>query len=66
MDNKDLWHGLLQAAADSEDQWPGRLCEVAYSEVSFLAAARLLVQYSMIETRESVQGSFGMHPVVHR
>ncbi|KAK0741192.1 hypothetical protein B0T18DRAFT_419659 [Schizothecium vesticola] len=66
IDNKDLWHGLLQTAAHKQKQWPWWLREMAYSEVRFMAAVRLLIQYSMIETGESVQGSFSMHPVVHR
>ena len=66
VDNKDLWHGLLQAAADGREQWPGWLCEMACNEVRFLDAVRLLLRYSMIEAQESVQGSYIMHPVVHR
>jgi len=66
IDNKDLWHGLLQMAADSGEHWPGWLREMASSEVAFLDAARLLLRYSMIGAQESVQGSYVMHPVVHR
>ncbi|KAK4180619.1 hypothetical protein QBC36DRAFT_286428 [Triangularia setosa] len=49
VDNKDLWHGLLQAAVDGGEQWPGWLCNMACNEVRFLEAARLLLRYSMIE-----------------
>ncbi|VBB78499.1 Putative protein of unknown function [Podospora comata] len=74
IDNKDLWYGLLQAAAYGGEQWPGWLCDIACNEVRFLDAARLLLRYSMIEARESVQGSgsgsgsssYSIHPVVHR
>ncbi|KAK4170949.1 hypothetical protein QBC36DRAFT_295822 [Triangularia setosa] len=68
VDNKDLWHGLLQAAADRGEQWPEWLCDMAYNEVRFLDAVRLLFRYSMIEARESVKGSgsYSIHPVVHR
>ncbi|KAK3933659.1 hypothetical protein QBC46DRAFT_275340, partial [Diplogelasinospora grovesii] len=66
VDSRDLWHGLLQAAADGGEQWPGWLCEIAGNEVRYLDAARLLLRYSMIEAQESVQGSHMMHPVVHR
>ncbi|KAK3934113.1 Tetratricopeptide repeat-domain-containing protein [Diplogelasinospora grovesii] len=66
IDSRDLWHGLLQAAADGGEQWPGWLCEIAGNEVRYLDAARLLLRYSMIEAQESVQGSHMMHPVVHR
>ncbi|KAK4172306.1 hypothetical protein QBC36DRAFT_247809 [Triangularia setosa] len=63
-DNKELW----QAASDGGEQWPGWLCDMAYNEVRFLDAARLLLCYSMIKARESVQGSgsYSIHPVVHR
>ena len=66
VDNKDLWHGLLQAVAEAGEQWPEWLYEMACNEVRFLDAARLLLRYSMIETQESVQGSYFIHPVVHR
>ncbi|KAG7289881.1 hypothetical protein NEMBOFW57_006258 [Staphylotrichum longicolle] len=66
LDNKDLWHGLLQEAEDGGDRWPEWLCEIASSEIKFLDAARLLLRYSMIEAQESVRGSYMMHPVVHR
>jgi len=64
--NKDLWHGLLQAAADSRERWPRWLYNLACNEVFFLGATRLLLRYSMIEAQESLQGSYMMHPVVHR
>ena len=66
VDSRDLWRGLLQAATDGGEQWPGWLREIAGSEVRYLDAARLLLRYSMIEARESVRGSYMMHPVVHR
>ena len=66
VDGRDLWHGLLQAAAEGGEQWPGWLCDVAGNEVRYLDAVRLLLRYSMIESQESVQGSHMMHPVVHR
>jgi hypothetical protein len=52
LDNKDVWYGLLQAAADGGEEWPGWLCEMAGGEVRFLDVARLLLRYSMIEARE--------------
>ncbi|KAK4031668.1 hypothetical protein C8A01DRAFT_51327 [Parachaetomium inaequale] len=66
VDSRDLWRGLLQAAADGGEQWPGWLREIAGSEVRYLDAARLLLRYSMIEAGESVRGGYMMHPVVHR
>jgi len=66
IDNKDLWHGLLQTAANGIGQWPEWLCEMASNEVTFLGAARILLRYSMIEAEESAQGNYMIHPVVHR
>jgi tetratricopeptide (TPR) repeat protein len=65
LDNNDLWHGLLRAAADDKQQ-PGWLREMACNEVRFMNAVQLLLRYSMIEARESVRGSYMVHPVVHR
>ncbi|KAI3332970.1 FabD/lysophospholipase-like protein [Ustulina deusta] len=65
LDNKDMWHGLLQAASGPA-RWPEWLCEMACNEVSYLEAARLLLRYSMIEAQESVSGGYSMHQVVHR
>ncbi|KAF4340652.1 tetratricopeptide repeat domain protein [Fusarium beomiforme] len=67
LDNKQLWHGLLAAAAGGPaDQWPSWLSEMGRNVVQFLDAIRLLLQYSMIETQEGSKGSYSMHPVVHR
>ncbi|KAM7213696.1 hypothetical protein V8F06_010895, partial [Rhypophila decipiens] len=66
VDGRDLWHGLLQAAAEGGEQWPGWLCDVAGNEVRYLDAVRLLLRYSVIEPQEAMQGSHTMHPVVHR
>jgi tetratricopeptide (TPR) repeat protein len=66
LDNRDLWHGLLQVAADSREHWPEWVREIACNEVEFLNATRLLLRYSLIDSQESVQGSYYMHPVVHR
>ena len=65
LDNKDLWRSLLGAIRDGE-RLPDWLREMAGSEVTFMDAIRLLVRYSMIEAQESMQGSYMMHPVVHR
>ncbi|CAK7223200.1 hypothetical protein SBRCBS47491_005129 [Sporothrix bragantina] len=64
--NKDLWYGLLQAAAVNRELWPEWLREMAYNEAKFLGTVRLLLRYSMIEVEESEQGSYNIHPVVHR
>ncbi|KAK4251063.1 kinesin light chain [Corynascus novoguineensis] len=66
INNKDLWHGLLQKARDDGDKWPAWLIELASSEVKFLDAVQLLSRYSMIEAQDSMPGSYAMHPVVHR
>ncbi|KAL1892639.1 hypothetical protein Sste5346_006924 [Sporothrix stenoceras] len=41
--NKDLWYGLLQAAAVSQEdeQWPEWLREIAYTEAKFINTGRL-------------------------
>ncbi len=65
LSNQDLWHGLLQASPDSK-QWPGWLSGMADNKVKFIDAVRLLLRYSMVEAQESVQGSYMMHPVVHK
>ncbi|KAL1893605.1 hypothetical protein Sste5346_006436 [Sporothrix stenoceras] len=62
--NKDLWYGLLQAAAVSQEdeQWPEWLREIAENQAKFLNTVRLLLRYSMIEVQESEQGSYNLHP----
>ncbi|KAK3947253.1 hypothetical protein QBC32DRAFT_224584 [Pseudoneurospora amorphoporcata] len=58
LDNRDLWHNLLQVARDGGEQWPGWLRDIA-CEVRFLDVAGLLFRYSMIEARESEEkGNF--------
>ncbi|KAK3340122.1 hypothetical protein B0H65DRAFT_510321 [Neurospora tetraspora] len=66
LDNREMWHSLLQVARNDQEQWPKWLCDIACNEVKFLNIAKLLLRYSMIETRESEQSSYSMHPVVHR
>ncbi|KAH6974923.1 hypothetical protein EDB80DRAFT_881846 [Ilyonectria destructans] len=68
LDNKQLWHGLLGAAAVAEgaDRWPDWLREMARNVVRFLDSVGLLLRYSMVETQEGLTGSYSMHPVVHR
>ncbi|KAH6985405.1 hypothetical protein EDB80DRAFT_224855 [Ilyonectria destructans] len=68
LDNKQLWHGLLGAAAVAEvtDRWPDWLREMARNKVRFLDSIGLLLRYSMVETQEGSTASYSMHPVVHR
>ncbi|KAH6981463.1 hypothetical protein EDB80DRAFT_899547 [Ilyonectria destructans] len=68
LDNKQLWHGLLGAAAvaGGADGWPDWLKEMARNVVRFLDSIGLLLRYSMVETQEGSTGSYSMHPVVHR
>ncbi|KAK1780029.1 hypothetical protein QBC45DRAFT_477241 [Copromyces sp. CBS 386.78] len=66
LDNREMWHSLLQVARNDKEQWPKWLCDIACNEVKFLNMATLLLRYSMIEVRESAQSSYSMHPVVHR
>ncbi|KAH7124926.1 hypothetical protein B0J13DRAFT_628227 [Dactylonectria estremocensis] len=68
LDNKQLWHGLLRAAAVAEGigAWPDWLREMARNKVRFLDSIGLLLRYSMVETQQGLTGSYSMHPVVHR
>ncbi|KAK4039462.1 acyl transferase/acyl hydrolase/lysophospholipase [Parachaetomium inaequale] len=66
VDNKDMFHALLQAPTLDSGKLPDWVCEMASNEARFLNAARLLCRYSMIEANECVAGSYNMHPVVHR
>ncbi|USP81646.1 hypothetical protein yc1106_08920 [Curvularia clavata] len=69
LDNRDLWHGLFDAACQASEvatrllsEWIG---EIARSELAFSRAMQLLRNYSLAE---AVEGSAGytMHPVVHQ
>ncbi|KAH7151967.1 hypothetical protein B0J13DRAFT_470560, partial [Dactylonectria estremocensis] len=68
LDSKQLWHGLLGAAAVAKgvDGWPDWLREMARNKVRFLDSIGLLLRYSMVETQQGLIGSYSMHPVVHR
>ncbi|KAK3334836.1 hypothetical protein B0H65DRAFT_436208 [Neurospora tetraspora] len=66
LDNREMWHSLLQVARNDQEQWPEWLRDIAGKEVKFFNIATLLLRYSMIEVRESEQSSYSMHPVVHR
>ncbi|KAK3347623.1 hypothetical protein B0H65DRAFT_424197, partial [Neurospora tetraspora] len=66
LDNREMWHSLLQVARNDQEQWPKWLRDIALNEGRFLNIATLLLRYSMIEARESKQSSYIIHPVVHR
>ncbi|KAK3946688.1 hypothetical protein QBC32DRAFT_128302 [Pseudoneurospora amorphoporcata] len=66
LDNREMWHNLLQAAKNHQEQWPKWLRDIACNDVEFLNIATLLLRYSIIEARESEQSNYSMHPVVHR
>ncbi|KAH7628858.1 hypothetical protein B0T09DRAFT_267498 [Sordaria sp. MPI-SDFR-AT-0083] len=66
LDNREMWHSLLQVAINDQEQWPKWLRDIACNEVKFFNILRLLLRYSMIEARESEQSNYSMHPVVHR
>jgi hypothetical protein len=69
LDNKDLWHGLLQVASkDHGDSWPAWLRAIAANEALYLDAVGLLLRYSLIEAQglNAGQETYMMHPVVHR
>ncbi|KAH8892820.1 hypothetical protein GQ53DRAFT_860990 [Thozetella sp. PMI_491] len=65
LDNRGLRFSLFQAVTNSEE-WPSWLYEVTGVETRFLDATRLLLRYSMIETHESLQDGYLIHPVVHK
>ncbi|KAK7402473.1 hypothetical protein QQX98_011774 [Neonectria punicea] len=68
LDNKQLWHGLLEVAKsmDTEEQWPSWLFRMANDVACFADAMGLLLRYSMIQAQAEPRGSYAMHPVVHR
>ncbi|CCC14607.1 unnamed protein product [Sordaria macrospora k-hell] len=66
LDNREMWHSLLQVAINDQELWPKWLRDIACNEVKFFNILRLLLRYSMIEARESEQSNYSMHPVVHR
>ncbi|CAI6092354.1 unnamed protein product [Clonostachys chloroleuca] len=68
LDNKQFWHGLLEAAKsmDSEEPWPSWLIRMANDVACFADAMGLLLRYSMIQAQAEPIGSYAMHPVVHR
>ncbi len=63
--NQDLWHGLLQAASDNGQcrpgfpRWPTMRSSLCMRFNCFAAT-----RWS--KSRESVQGSYMMHPVAHK
>jgi hypothetical protein len=65
LDNRDLWHGLLRAAIESQVRWPDWLREMADNELAFVNAVELLQNYSVIESKKGSK-SYGIHPAVHR
>lgn len=69
LDNKDLWYGLLARAgkdsAEVAQYLPEWLVGLANDEFEFVAAIRLLRNYSLIEGLQDVLG-YATHPVVHK
>lgn len=69
LDNKNLWHGLLVRASQKSDLAASRtadwLGKMAYSEVDFMNAIRILRNYSLVEEAEGQTG-YATHPVVHQ
>ncbi|KAF2192682.1 purine and uridine phosphorylase [Zopfia rhizophila CBS 207.26] len=69
LDNKSLWHGLLAAASRQSNVATERtsawLREIAYNEMEFIKAIRILRSYSLVEEMEDQTG-YATHPVVHQ
>jgi hypothetical protein len=68
LDNKDMWYELLAEAsirstnvADWLSEW---LPNIAGNEVKFIAAMKLLRNYSLVENVQDL-ASYTTHPVVH-
>jgi tetratricopeptide (TPR) repeat protein len=65
LDDRDLWHGLLRAATESQVHWPNWLKEMADNEPAFVDTIQLLQNYSMVESTKRLK-SYGIHPAVYR
>ncbi|KAL7913168.1 hypothetical protein GGI35DRAFT_442193 [Trichoderma velutinum] len=68
LDNKQFWHGILQAAGDirAEAQCPTWLLNMGHDKSQFGEAMGLLLRYSMIQTTNGPEGCYTMHSVVHQ
>ncbi|KAL7918832.1 hypothetical protein ACQKWADRAFT_227998 [Trichoderma austrokoningii] len=68
LDNKQFWHGILQAAGDMgvERRCPTWLLNMGHDKLQFGAAMGLLLRYSMIQTIDGLEGCYTMHSVVHQ
>ncbi|KAL6807195.1 hypothetical protein GGI42DRAFT_320215 [Trichoderma sp. SZMC 28013] len=68
LDNKQFWHGILQAAGNirAEAQCPTWLLNMSRDKLQFGKAMGLLLRYSMIQTTDGLEGCYTMHSVVHQ
>jgi hypothetical protein len=60
VNNRDLWHGLFQAAAGGGKEWPGWLSDIAGNEIDFLDAVHLLHRYSIIEKQKLTASGYSI------
>lgn len=69
LDHRDLWHELFERK--KKDSWTRSLSsgtplwEVLSDEVRFYGAPRLLLNHTLLEEMEDLEG-YVVHPIVHR
>jgi tetratricopeptide (TPR) repeat protein len=63
LDNQELWYRLLKWPGWENDQ-PDWLQQIAGTEISFLAAVGILLDFSLVEQNDN-SDSYSMHAVVH-
>ncbi|KAK3946532.1 Tetratricopeptide repeat-domain-containing protein [Pseudoneurospora amorphoporcata] len=44
LDNREMWHSLLQVARNDQEQWPKWLLDIAFNEVRFFNIATLVTR----------------------
>jgi tetratricopeptide (TPR) repeat protein len=63
LDNQELWYQLLKWPG-WENDLPDWLQQIAATEISFLAAVGILLDFSLVEQNDN-SDSYSMHAVVH-
>ena len=63
LDNQELWYQLLKWPR-WENNRPDWLKQIAATEISFLAAVGILLDFSLVEQNNN-SDSYSMHAVVH-
>lgn len=61
-DNRDIWFELIQGCSQAWDL-PCWFCQVASDHLSFMAAMKPLIGFSLVETKLD-QGRYSIHPVL--